>query len=255
VSPPATATVCLTFDVDAEAGLAANTGPERLTSHSERRFGITRGLPRILDLLAGLEARATFYVPGMTAERHPAAIRELVARGHEVGHHGHDHLAEHELTDEEAHAEIELGLRALGAVGVAPKGYRSPSWELTEATLAVLLDRGFAYDSSCMGDDRPYLEGPPGRQILELPVHWSLDDWPFFGAGPARPAGTVQPWLDTWQQELDQAAEEARLVTLTMHPEIVGRGYRFRALAGWLSELRAGGVRFATHAEVAAELS
>jgi peptidoglycan-N-acetylglucosamine deacetylase len=250
-----TATACLTFDVDAEAGLAASIGPERLTSHSERRFGITRGLPRILDLLDSLDARGTFYVPGETAERHPDAIRDVLARGHEVGHHGHSHLDEHELSEDEARREIELGLGALDAVGVRPRGYRSPAWELTETTLGLLHEHGFAYDSSCMGDDRPYFEGPPERRILELPVHWSLDDWPFFGAGPQRPAGHVRPWLDTWQGELELAIEETRVVTLTMHPEIAGRGYRFRALAGWLGELRERGVRFAAHDEVAAELA
>ncbi|MEA2366128.1 MAG: hypothetical protein QOI32_1640 [Thermoleophilaceae bacterium] len=255
MSSAATATVCLTFDVDAEAGLGPDVGPERLSSHSERRFGITRGLPRILDLLERLEARGTFYVPGATVERHPEAIRAIVERGHEVGHHGHNHLDEHELTPDEARAEIELGLRALAAIGVVPKGYRSPSWELTETTLGLLHEHGFAYDSSCMGDDRPYFEGPPDRRILELPVHWSLDDWPFFGAGPARPAGDVRPWLETWQAELEQAVDDARLVTLTMHPEIVGRGYRLRALAAWLIELRERGIRFATHEDAAAGLS
>jgi peptidoglycan/xylan/chitin deacetylase (PgdA/CDA1 family) len=251
----ATATVCLTFDVDAEAGLDAAIGHDRLTTRSERRFGVTRGLPRILDLLDSLEARATFYVPGETAQRHPDAIREVVARGHEVGHHGHSHLDEHELSADESRREIELGLAALDAVDVVPKGYRSPSWELTPTTLGLLHEHGFAYDSSCMGDDRPYFEGPPELRILELPVHWSLDDWPFFGAGPQRPAGHVRPWLDTWRGELDAAVEEARILTLTMHPEIAGRGYRLRALAAWLGEVRERGIRFAAHDEVAAELT
>ena len=45
----------------------------------------------------------------------------------------------------------------------------------------MLVEHGFAYDSSCMGDDRPYVEEHDGLRLLELPVHWSLDDWPRFG--------------------------------------------------------------------------
>jgi peptidoglycan-N-acetylglucosamine deacetylase len=254
MSTPVTATVCLTFDVDAEAGLPPDVGADRLSSRSERRFGIVRGLPRILELLDDLEARGTFYVPGATAERHPEAVEAIAARGHEVGHHGHSHRPEHSLSADEARAEIELGLRALASVGVVPKGYRSPSWELTDTTLELLHEHGFAYDSSCMGDDRPYMEGPPGREILELPVHWSLDDWPYFGMGPARPAGQVEPWLAAWDAELAQASSERRVVTLTMHPEVVGRGYRFGPFAGWVTALRERGARFAAHEEVAAEL-
>jgi peptidoglycan/xylan/chitin deacetylase (PgdA/CDA1 family) len=255
VTDDRTATVCLTFDVDAEAGLGAEATENRLTTLSERRFGIARGLPRILGLLDGLDIRATFYVPGATAERYPHEIARLREHGHEIGHHGHHHLPERELSADGARAEIELGLQALGEVGVVPRGYRSPAWELTPTTLDLLHEHGFAYDSSCMGDDRPYWEGPPDRRILELPVHWSLDDWTFFGIGPQRPAGQVEPWLQTWGAELEQADSEARVVTLTMHPEIVGRGHRFAPFAAWLEEQRARGIRFAAHDEVAAELS
>src|SRR5262245_46949920 len=83
--------VSFTFDVDAE-GRFAGRAPEydrRLTSLSEARFGIARGLPRILELLAEHGIAATFYVPGWTADRHPAAIGAIVAAGHEVGHHGY----------------------------------------------------------------------------------------------------------------------------------------------------------------------
>jgi peptidoglycan/xylan/chitin deacetylase (PgdA/CDA1 family) len=242
-------TVCLTFDVDAEAGLATPS-EQLLTTLSERRFGVTRGLPRILDLLRELELPATFYVPGQTVERHREAIAAIVEQGHEVGHHGHRHLREHELDDAGRRAEIEDGLAALRTIGVTPDGYRSPAWELTPGTLGLLREHGFRYDSSCMGDDRPYWEGP----ILELPVHWSLDDWPYFGIGPDR-AGDVALWRRTWTAELEQAAGEGRVVTLTMHPEIVGRGHRIAALAQLLRWARERGLRFASHAEVARELS
>src|ERR1700760_3579196 len=85
----ARAAVSLTFDVDAESG-ALGQGPEwatRLSTLSEGAYGVVRGLPRILDILAAEQVPATFYVPGDTAERHTAALREVVAAGHEIGHH------------------------------------------------------------------------------------------------------------------------------------------------------------------------
>ena len=57
------------------------------------------------------------------------------------------------------------------------------------------------------------------------------------------------------QLEVGHASSEQRVVTLTMHPEVVGRGYRFGPFAEWVTGLRERGVRFAAHEDVAAELS
>lgn len=252
--------VSLTFDVDAE-GRFAGRAPEydrRLTSLSEARFGIARGLPRILELLGEHGITATFYVPGWTADRHPIAIRALLDAGHEIGHHGYLHLRPDQVGAATQRAELERGLRALESVGVRPAGYRSPAWELTPKTLALLVEHGFAYDSSAMGDDRPYLEEAGGESILELPVHWSLDDWPYFAynggrGGNLADAGVLRAvWLD----EFESALRERRHVTYTMHPEVIGRGYRMLALGGLIEDMTArANVWFAPHREVAALLA
>lgn len=253
----ARAAVSITFDVDAECGFLCE-GEEyarRLTTLSEARFGPVRGLPRILALLDEHAVPATFYVPGDTAERHGAAVGTILAAGHEIGHHGHLHLRSDRIGADEQRAEIERGFAALErTLGVRPRGYRSASWELTPETLALLGEFGFAYDSSCMGDDRPYVEEHDGVSILELPVHWSLDDWPSFywgidgGGTLARPGDVLEVWL----AELDAAVAEGRHVTFTMHPEIVGRSYRLPLLRGLLEAVRErSGVWAATHGQVA----
>jgi peptidoglycan/xylan/chitin deacetylase (PgdA/CDA1 family) len=250
--------VCLTFDVDAEAPWLAEdpSYDRRLSTLSEGRYGVARALPRILALLARLEVAATFYVPGAIAARYPEAVESIASAGHEVGHHGHRHLRSHRIGPAEQRAEIEEGLDALdGILGRAPKGYRSPAWELTPETFALLLEYGFGHDSSCMGDDRPYVEEHGGREILELPVHWSLDDWPYFGWSVDRGGNLTAPadWLASWEDELESARAERRLVTYTMHPEVIGRGYRLRHLTTFIERAcAAGDVWWATHEQVAA---
>jgi peptidoglycan-N-acetylglucosamine deacetylase len=253
--------VCLTFDVDAEAPWLAQS-PEyagRLSTLSEGRYGVVRAVPRILDLLRRRQARATFYIPGTTAERYPDCVRSVVAAGHEVGHHGYLHLRSHEVGPETQRAEIERGLGALGRLlDHAPRGYRSPAWELTPETFALLLEHGFGWDSSCMGDDRPYLEELNGRPLLELPVHWSLDDWPYHGWSVERGGNMSSPssWVQSWLAEFESARGERRLVTYTMHPEVVGRGYRFSALEELMEAMEdRGSVWFPSHGEVAGVLA
>jgi peptidoglycan-N-acetylglucosamine deacetylase len=227
--------VSLTFDVDAESGFLGESSDysRRLSSLSEGRFGVRRGIPRILELLARHGLKATFFVPGHTAETHRGLVERLLADGHEVAHHGYLHLRSDRISAEQQREEIVQGLLALEHAGAPrPRGYRSTSWELTPETLALLVEHDFAYDSSCMGDDRPYVERFSELSILELPVHWSLDDWPRFGwsidsGGNVADVGEL---CSSWLAELDQAAEEGRSVTFTMHPEVVGRAYRFSAL-------------------------
>ena len=82
-----------TFDVDAEsAALSVSwdiAGRQSVMSH--QAYGPLTGLPRILSILERHGVRSTFFVPGWTAERHPGVIRDIVAAGHEIAHHGYLH--------------------------------------------------------------------------------------------------------------------------------------------------------------------
>jgi peptidoglycan-N-acetylglucosamine deacetylase len=250
--------VSLTFDVDAESGWLGEGEQyaRRLTTLSEGRFSVVRGVPRILELLAEFSIAATFYVPGDTAERHTAAIEAIVAAGHEIGHHGHMHLRSDRIDAAAQREEIERALDALDrTLGLRPEGYRSASWEITPETFALLCEHGFAYDSSCMGDDRPYLEEHDGRSILELPVHWSLDDWPYFAwlIDSGGNVNNARDFQQVWLDEFESAKRDRRHVTFTMHPEVIGRGYRIAALRRLLETISdGGGVWFAPHNQVAA---
>jgi peptidoglycan/xylan/chitin deacetylase (PgdA/CDA1 family) len=135
---------------------------------------------------------------------------------------------------------MERGLEALEVVGAGkPRGYRSASWELTPETFGLLLEYDFRYDSSCMGDDRPYFETYGGQRILELPVHWSLDDWPRFGwsIDTGGNVASVDELVTSWRMECASAKSEGRHVTFTMHPEVIGRAHRFAAFERLIDEL------------------
>ncbi len=208
----------ITVDVDGAAGLPDGGAgyAHRLSRVSEREYGLGAGLTRILGVLDDFGVRATFYVPGITAERHPDQIAALAR--HELGHHGHTHRFPHTLSAADQRAEIGAGLAVLGDVA----GYRAPGWELTSVTLEAIAAAGLAFDSSLMGDDRPYVL--PGG-LVELPVHWALDDAPHF-EHTTDPAGL----LAVWRAELCAARAEERHTTITCHPEILGRAHRVDVL-------------------------
>ncbi len=55
-------------------------------------------------------------------------------------------------------------------------GNRSPLYNFSENTADLLVQEGFLYDSSLMGDDVPYLLQANGRELAELPANWATDD-------------------------------------------------------------------------------
>lgn len=249
--------VTLTFDVDAESG---NLGmgevwARRLTSLSQGRYGIRRGLPRILDLLEERGIRASFFVPGYTAEQHPDAVRDIVRSGHEIGHHGYLHERPDTLEPEQERAVLEKGLEAVERItGVHAVGYRSPSWEITPTTIELLQEFGFLYDSSGMGDDRPYVECSGAYRVLEIPVQWILDDWPHFGYENGYMGQIADPAkaFAIWSAEFDGLYKEGGHFVLTMHPEVIGRPHRMALLERLIAYIsRRPDVWWATAEEVA----
>jgi peptidoglycan/xylan/chitin deacetylase (PgdA/CDA1 family) len=234
--------VTVSVDVDGEAGGAG----EDLTRRSERRYGLGRGLERVLAALGEAAATGTFYVPGVVARDAPDVVGAILGSGHELGHHGHEHLRPDAIDEAAQRVELEQGLAVLSeAAGTPPDGYRAPGWAMTPYTLGLLPGLGFTWDSSLMEDDRPYRVTTAGGPLWELPVQWTLDDAAWL-AHPSDPAGM----LAVWASELDVARREARHVTLTLHPEITGMAHRVELLRRLLARLAGEGALVA-HGEVA----
>ena len=246
------AAVCLlTFDVDAEAPILAEG--ERfardLSTMSHQAYGPRVGVPRILALLDRLEVPATFFVPGLTAERWPHAVETILEAGHEVGFHTHAHHPPLTLTAEQEREDFDRGLRALRQVGAEPRGFRASYWQLTEPALGALVDHGFTHDASLMDDDRPYRLRYRGAELAELPVHWLMDDWEQYAFLPDPPIGTLlrapEHALEVWTAELDAMRRTHSLYVLTAHPFVSGRPSRVEALGRFIEFARdCGDVRF-----------
>jgi peptidoglycan/xylan/chitin deacetylase (PgdA/CDA1 family) len=249
----------VSFDVDAESAVLQvdRKYATHATTMSHQAYGPRVGVPRLLQQLRQADIRATFFVPGFTAELYPDTIRRIVADGHEVGWHGYLHELPHELPLEEQRAIIERAAEVLEPLtGERPKGYRAPWWQLSLESPELLAAAGFGYDSSLMDDDVPYLLGSDAGTLVELPVHWSFDDWEQYGFFVDPPLGnSLEPpskLLEIWQGELEAFAEEGCLQVLTMHPFLSGRPARSRTIGTFVEFARSlGGVWFATAREVA----
>ncbi|HWL29277.1 MAG TPA: polysaccharide deacetylase family protein, partial [Burkholderiaceae bacterium] len=143
---------CLTFDVDTWSGFIAK-GLTTPTPISRGEFGIV-GIKRILSLLDRYDIKASWFIPGMVIAAYPEACEAIVAAGHEVGHHGWTHVPPADLAPEvEAHEMQRANEEIRRLTGRGAAGYRSPAWDISDRTVDLLLQHGFLYESSMMGND------------------------------------------------------------------------------------------------------
>ncbi len=255
------AVAVLTFALDAETPIlsAGRRHAANAMAMTHQQFEPRVAVPRLLRILDEYGITATFFVPGLTAERWPEMVTAVAEAGHEVGHHSYSHRPPTELDDAQDRAEFERGLAALAALDIHPVGYRAPMWAATWRTVPLVAEFGLSYDSSLMDDDTPYVMDAGGRQVVEIPPHWSLDDWEQYAYLPDPAIGYnvegPDKALAMWRAELDAMRRHHCLFVLTHHAFLSGRAGRAEGLRALIEHaLDRGDVAFRTAAQVARDV-
>jgi peptidoglycan/xylan/chitin deacetylase (PgdA/CDA1 family) len=246
--------VCLSFDVDNELLWRRTPQPVLL---SEGEYGATTGLPRVLALLDRHSIPASFYIPAMSAALHPEMIRDILQRQrHEIGVHGwmHENLA----AIGDAAKEEQLLTHSIEyltkVAGKRPVGFRAPSWAFSRSTLDLIRKAGFLYDSSFMAMDEPYelLANEQKTGMIELPINWIADDYPYYEPEASGSLPDPQLVFDIYKGEFDVAYQEHSIFILTMHPHISGHRSRITGLEQLIIYMKSRpGAWFATLEQVA----
>jgi len=255
--------VSLTFDTDGDivwkSKVSMDPGFGNPTVLSLGEFGPEVAVPRILELLKKYQIKGCFFIPGEILERYTDMVMEIHQQGHEIGFHSYAHINPSKLTKEEEEKDFEKGLEVFDKlVGIRPRGYRSPAAAMSKNTWDLLAKFDFVYDTSMMGKDFPYLYEAGDKSIVELPMHWILDDWPYFGWNmyPSLPYNTIissqEKVYQVWAGEFDGMYEEGLYFMLCMHPQLIGRMSRLKMLERLIQHMRQlPGVWFARPIEVA----
>jgi polysaccharide deacetylase family protein (PEP-CTERM system associated) len=159
------------FHVEAFAG---QISPESWSAFPSR---VVQNTQTLLELFAKFGARATFFILGWVAERHPKLVRDIVSAGHEIGCHSYLHRRIHRLTPEEFRSDTRRAVAAIAdACGSKPIGYRAPTFSVVKETLwaiPIIADEGFIYDSSIF----PILHDLYGMpDAPRFPYRWQIDE-------------------------------------------------------------------------------
>lgn len=143
---------CLSFDIEEHFQVAAFASPMRRRQWEQFESRVENNTNKILEMLSANNVRATFFVLGWVAERHPGLVRAIAAQGHEIASHGYGHELITAQTPFLFREDIRKAKGILEEIaGVPVYGYRAPTFTITSETqwaLPILVEEGYLYDSS-----------------------------------------------------------------------------------------------------------
>ena len=251
--------VSVTWDLDADSGLNCynrDRADTLIASQTQTRYGPNIAVPRLMELGRRFEMPQTFFVPGWVIETYPEAIDRILDNGDEVALHGYLHERPNEQSESDELYWLERGIDAYRKrMGHSPTGWRAPSFAFSKYSLRYLIDAGFEYDSSLMGDDVPHLLKNGADTLIELPTQWQLDDWPHYmhsrDFNMAMPISAPQRAVEVYRSEFDAAWEFGGIWISVWHPFVSGRPSRVMAIIELLEYMRdKGDVWFATTQQI-----
>jgi polysaccharide deacetylase family protein (PEP-CTERM system associated) len=140
----------------------------------ERELRVERNTDRMLELMAANGVTGTCFVLGWVADKVPDLVRRIADAGHEIASHGYGHELLYEIGPEAFRSDLDRSKKLLeDLTGRAVRGYRAPSFSITDWAIPILRELGFEYDSSAfptVAHDRyGRLTGmEAGRPIVDL---------------------------------------------------------------------------------------
>lgn len=190
----------LSFDIEDWfhiVDIPAVDDPDQWPELSRQSSLVERYTDLILELCQKHRTRATFFVLGWIAERHPELVARIAGAGHELATHSFWHRRVYTLTPEQFLEDLRSSIDAIKAAapGASIRGFRAPSFSITpgsEWAFDTILDAGLEYDASLFPGPRGHggYECPRGPHVIETPKGRRLAELPMsvapIGFGPAR---------------------------------------------------------------------
>lgn len=184
--PPANPVNALTVDVEDYYQVSAFEGVVSRAEWDRFESRVARNTDALLDLFRARGLKATFFVLGWVAERHPSLLRAIATEGHEIASHGFEHRLVTSFDPESFRGDLARAAAAIeAACGARVRGFRAPSFSVSEETLwafDVLREEGYEFSSSVfpVRHDRygipsfprfpVHVSDPAGNSIWEFPM-------------------------------------------------------------------------------------
>lgn len=209
-----------------------------IDSHFE--YGARAGWWRVIDAFAAHNVSATISACGRAVERNPALAKDATRRGHEVAAHGwrwESHAGMSEDFERRRIAQtVEVITRATGS---PPAGWHTRSASSPNTRRLLVEHGGFLYDSDAYNDDLPYTLTIRDHRHVVVPYAFDTNDMQFQNTNRFGAASDFAAYvMDAFDWLYREGARSPKMMSVGLHPRMIGRPARIGALDRILSAMR-----------------
>ncbi len=207
---------------------------------TDRMYGERCGAYRVLDVLDEFDIKTTWFMNGAGPEGFPELAKEIHRSGHEVASENWNHEYVWRQTDDVQRAELERTIASFEKnIGVRPVGYISSGERPNHYTLPLIAEKGYRYYMGTISEDLPYTLRTEKGDIVAMNYGIWLTDHQLAGSVRKDPRQVLQWWKDQFDQLYEEAeAGRPGMMTMGIHPFIIGRPFRAKALREFFAYAR-----------------
>lgn len=206
-------------------------------------YGSRVGVWRLFDVFDAYSVRPTIFAVAVAVERNPVVAEEIRTRAYDIVGHGYRWFGHFNMSEAEERDSIRATIESLKAT----TGSRIVGWftrpPQTSVTRAVLAEEGFLYDSGAFNDDLPYYQDVRGRPFLVVPYSLDVNDIRFWKNQLFTADDFADYCIDSFDALYAESRSAPRMMSVGLHPRIIGRPGRVRGLTRFLDHVR-------THSDV-----
>ncbi|APX94735.1 allantoinase [Halomonas sp. 1513] len=229
-------------------------GTRNLAMESMYEYGSRVGIWRILDILEQARVPATFHACALAFEQNPEVARAAVDAGHEICSHGYRWEEVFRLSEDQEREHIRLAIASFEKTcGKRPVGWYCRYGPSIHTRRLLIEEGGFLYDSDAYNDDVPYFVEVEGTRQLVVPYTSDVNDFRYWNSpGLTQAADFLEYMQESFDVLYDESASGPRMISVGLHPRMVGRPGRVRAIKRFIEYAqRHQDVWFATREEIA----
>jgi peptidoglycan/xylan/chitin deacetylase (PgdA/CDA1 family) len=234
----------ITFDIDTDSILHLEhreRAPTMLSTMSWLKYDEV-AIPRLVEMYARYHIKQTFFYPAWCMERYPHLVDVILKGGHEIAAHGYLHENPNKLEPEDELYWFERQIAVIEKMtGKRPRGWRAPLYNFSKHSIDYMIDQGFIYDASLMGNDIPYILKTKSGSVIELPSQWAMDDWPHYTHAPdmhyMMPIKSPDEAMNVFMSEFEAMYRNNGLWVTVWHPFVSGRLARCERIGQMIEDM------------------
>jgi peptidoglycan/xylan/chitin deacetylase (PgdA/CDA1 family) len=204
---------------------------------TDRLYGERCGAHRMLEIFDEFDIRTTWFLNGAGVEAFPELAKEILEAGHELASENWRHEYILQQTDQVQKANIERTLKAFQTnLNVRPVGFIAPGDRPNNYTLPLLAEKGYRYYLGMLNEDLPFTIRTESGDLVAFTYGVWMTDKQMAASARTSPRDVLQMWVDQFDQLYEEGvAGRPGLMTMGLHPYIIGRPFRARVVREFLA--------------------